>query len=265
MKRWVALVVVCAVANCAPMAQAFAPDPRTEIDVRDASGQHYGWNPRTAPALSLIKLPLGYWVLYHGSEEDKTLVEPMIQNSDDGIATRLNQKYPQAIGEVVRDLGMAETVVDPYWGFCQTSMADMTHFLHVTASDPVAEPLRRGMRNASPVAADGMAQNYGTATLPGVEGTKFGWSDDRKSMNASASFGPGFYVAARTFGPPEQLTGDVQGVPLPGAGMPVVPGVPGVPAPGAPDLLGSVEIPGVQLPYVPMPVLPQLPGVPPMS
>lgn len=238
-------------------AQAYVPPPRTEVNVRDAGGQQFGWNGQTAPALSLIKLPLGYWVLYHGSDEDKALVEPMIQYSDDAIATHLNRKYPQAIGEVVRDLGMSETAVDPYWGNCRTSMADMTHFLHVTAPDPVAEPLRRGMRNASPVAADGTAQNFGTATLPGVAGTKYGWSDDRQSMHATASFGPGFTVAARTFGPADQLTADVQGVPLPH----VAP-APWPTAPEAPDLFGSVEIPGVTLPYVPAPVLPPLPLVP---
>ncbi|AKK02450.1 hypothetical protein [Corynebacterium epidermidicanis] len=264
MKRVVIGTVACALALSTTPAQAYAPPPRTEVSVRDAGGANFSWNSQVAPALSLIKLPLGYWVLYHGSDEDKALVEPMIQRSDDGIATYLNQKYPSAIGDVVRDLGMMETEVAPFWGNCRMSMADVTYFLHRTASDPVAEPLRQGMRQAAPIAADGNPQNYGTATLPGVEGTKFGWSDDRKSMNATASFGPGFTVAARTIGPAEQLTADVQGVSLPGKAPAPWPGapVPGAPQPAAPNLFGSVEIPGVALPVIPLPTLPPLSPAP---
>lgn len=67
------------------------------------------------------------------------------------------------------------------------------------------------LATASPVAADGYKQDYGTATLPGVLGTKWGWSDDRSSVNASVSFGPFFSVSASTYGPSQQLTDDVQG------------------------------------------------------
>lgn len=205
-------------------AHAFTPPPATEVSVRHASGAHQGWNGQVGPALSLSKLYLGYWVLHHGSEADKALVEPMIRTSDDGLASQLGSRYPNAIADVTRDFGLHETVPAAHWGDTRTSMADVTYFLYQIESDPVAEPLRQGMRNAAPIAADGFPQNYGTGTLPGVQGTKYGWSDDRRSWTASASFGPGFYVAARTAGPAEQLTHDIQGVPLPVAPAPAIPG-----------------------------------------
>jgi len=56
------------------------------------------------------------------------------------------------------------------------------------------------MTQAAPVAADGYPQDFGTATLPGVTGTKFGWSDDPTSIHASASIGPDLVVSAHTWG-----------------------------------------------------------------
>lgn len=69
------------------------------------------------------------------------------------------------------------------------------------------------MRNAAPIAADGYRQNFGTATLPGMEGTKFGWADNR-NIHASVSFGHGFTVAANTYGNAGDHTADVQRVDL---------------------------------------------------
>ncbi len=64
-------------------------------------------------------------------------------------------------------------------------------------------------RTGTPVAADGTRQNWGTARLPGVLGSKWGWSDLPPPEVASASFGPGFTVAAHTRGSPEDQTADV--------------------------------------------------------
>ncbi len=112
------------------------------------------------------------------------------------------------------------------------------------------------MRTASPVAADGYAQDYGTSTLPGATGSKWGWSDDRRSVHASASIGPDFTVAASTFGPKEIHTADVQGAfagptpaPLPSP-FPATPGFPGFPAsPGFPTSPASPGLP--PLPKIP--------------
>ncbi|AZA08874.1 hypothetical protein [Corynebacterium pseudopelargi] len=212
--------VVLAVAlpfAAAPMAQAVevpingVPD-RTQITVQTPVGIHASTPnaDESRPALSLSKLYLGYWVLHHGAPEDKAKVEPMIRFSDDRIASELDATYPQAIPEVIAQFGLGQTHYNGFWGNTTTSTNDMARFLQAIALDPVAWPLINGMRTAAPVAADGYRQDYGTATLPGIWATKFGWSDDCQSVHATASFGPGFVVAANTFGPAPQLTQDVQ-------------------------------------------------------
>ncbi|GGG70987.1 hypothetical protein [Corynebacterium pelargi] len=221
----------------APMAQALevpingVPD-RTQITVDTPIGVRAATPnaDQSRPALSLSKLYLGYWVLHHGAAEDKAKVETMIRFSDDRIATELDRKYPQAIPEVIAQFGLGQTHYNGFWGNTTTSTNDMARFLQAIALDPVAWPLINGMRTAAPVAADGYRQDYGTATLPGIWATKFGWSDDRQSVHASASFGPGFVVAANTFGPAAQLTQDVQQAlsvqALVGQGSSTVPAVP---------------------------------------
>ena len=64
------------------------------------------------------------------------------------------------------------------------------------------------MANAAPVAADGYRQDFGTSRIPGVIGTKFGWSDNRR-IHASVSTAPGFTVAANTYGDATTHTADV--------------------------------------------------------
>ena len=64
------------------------------------------------------------------------------------------------------------------------------------------------MATAAPVAADGYRQDFGTSHIPGVWGTKFGWSDDR-TIHASVSTGHGFTVAANTYGDAQTHTADV--------------------------------------------------------
>lgn len=213
----VGLGVVLAALTSLPVAQAATvpiqsvPD-RTQISVQTPIGLNAATPnaDESRPALSLAKLYLGYWVLHHGAPEDQARVEQMIRFSDDAIATELDRKYPQAIPEVIAQFGLRNTHYNGFWGNTTTSTNDLTTFLQAIAVDPVAWPLINGMRTASPVAADGYHQDFGTATLPGVWATKFGWSDDRQSVHASASFGPGFVVAANTNGPSQQLTNDVQ-------------------------------------------------------
>ncbi|AZA11822.1 hypothetical protein [Corynebacterium gerontici] len=208
-----AALVVVPVAQAVTVPLQGVPD-RTQISVQTPVGINAA-TPNaneSRPALSLSKLYLGYWVLHHGAPEDQAKVEQMIRFSDDNIATELDRKYPQAIPEVIAQFGLTTTHYNGFWGNTTTSTNDMTTFLQAIAMDPVAWPLINGMRTASPVAADGYHQDYGTATLPGIWATKFGWSDDRQSVHATASYGPGFVIAANTDGPSEQLTQDVQAV-----------------------------------------------------
>lgn len=152
------------------------------------------------PALSLSKLYLGYWVLHHGTPAEQAQVEHMIRVSDDAVASALDRKYPHAIGQVARDFGLGATQRRGYWGNTATSANDVVRFVQAIQTDPVAQPIIRGMRTAAPVAEDGFPQNFGTSRLPGADGSKFGWSDDRVSATASVSFGPGWTAAALTLG-----------------------------------------------------------------
>lgn len=263
--------VALAVAGVAVPASALTLDPaavppRTQLTLRVEGGPTVATAnaDESRPALSLAKLYLGHWVLHHGSPGDAARVEDMIRYSQDGTATQLDAAYPQAISATAAEFGLANTHYNGFWGHTTTSTNDVTAFLNAVRYNPVDAPLIRGMETAAPVAADGYRQDYGTATLPGVTGTKFGWSDDH-TINATASIGPGFSVAASTYGPPAQLTQDVQGALVPDA--PAVPAAPLAPA-GQPSLLDALLPPaGSSLPVAPessqlLPQLPQLPQVP---
>ena len=197
-------------ADAATVDVAAAP-ARTQIimmkdngEVIETPGAH-----ESRASLSIVKLYLGHWVLQHGAPEDKALVYEMIRSSHDGIASNLDRKYRQAIPDTIGRFRLAETHYRGRWGDTTTSVHDMAAFVRVVRTDPAARPLIDGMRNPAAVAADGYPQNFGTATLPGIEGTKFGWSDKR-DVHATVSFGPGFVVAAHTFGSAQVHTDDVR-------------------------------------------------------
>ncbi|WPF66226.1 MULTISPECIES: hypothetical protein [unclassified Corynebacterium] len=222
-----ALVLAVPAAQGLTIDPAFVPE-RTQMTMNIAGGPTIATAnaSESRPALSLSKLYLGYWVLAHGAPEDAAKVENMIRYSEDGTASALDARYPQAIPEVIAQFGLSNTHHNGFWGNTTTSTNDVTTFLEATRHDPAARPLFEGMRTAAPVAADGYAQDYGTAQLPGVLGTKFGWADDR-SVHATASFGPGFSIAANTYGTRDDHTQDVKGAVIPEA--PALPGVPALP------------------------------------
>ncbi|MBE7338032.1 hypothetical protein [Corynebacterium aurimucosum] len=215
----------------APSAQALTFDPgkvppRTQMTVRYADGNSVstGNGHESRPALSLAKLYLGMLVLKYGAPEDKARVENMVRFSEDGTASDLERKYPQAIPSIIGEYRLGETHHNDYWGNTTTSTEDLARFIGVISGDPVAAPLMKGMATAAPVASDGYRQDFGTARIPGIIGTKFGWSDDRQ-VHASASFGPGYSVAANTYGSPADLTADVLGA------VEVQPQAPSLPTP----------------------------------
>lgn len=188
----------------------------TLISVRDLAGNitYQAGGDVPFPAESQIKLLLGYWVLKNGTEADKATVEPMIRTSNDGTASFLSGKYPQAIPETINAFGLRHTVAGARWGWATTTMNDLTQFLTAIRYDPLAAPLLSGMEHSAPIAADGYPQNYGTFTVPRVWGTKFGWSDAR-DKNVTASYGDSFTIAAAVHGSAGELTAGVNGVPLP--------------------------------------------------
>ncbi|PRQ10379.1 hypothetical protein C1Y63_11820 [Corynebacterium sp. 13CS0277] len=203
---------------CPPAAQALTLPagpvaPRTQIAIINFDGQVSATPGATAggPALSLAKLYLGYWVLAHGDVADRAKVPAMIRFSDDRIAAELDARYPHAIGEIMAQYGLNDSHPGSNWGHATTSTMDVARFLNAVRSDPTAAPMLQAMATAAPIAADGYHQDYGTSRIPGVWATKYGWSD-HGDVNATASIGPDYVIVARTYGPADQLTGDLAGL-----------------------------------------------------
>lgn len=141
------------------------------------------------PALSLAKLYLAYYVLYHGTDEEKDQVTSMIASSDDEVATEFDERHPEAIDEIAKDFKLRQTTRNEYWGQAETSARDVATFVSSIIWDPVAGPLFAGMERQERVAKDGFFQGFGTARLDQVKGSKMGWADDRASATASVSWG----------------------------------------------------------------------------
>ncbi|AZA14694.1 hypothetical protein [Corynebacterium choanae] len=187
-----------------------APPARTQVSVIDTSTgvMTNSLGDLSGASLSLAKLYLGYAVLAAGDPADAPAVAQMIRTSDDAIADRLDRKYPGAIVWTIRRYQLRHTTAGATWGWGNTSVNDVARFVAAIQHDPIARPLIDAMAQATPIAADGYPQDYGTATIPGTWATKFGWDDDGR-INASVSIGPDFVVAARTAGSKEQLTNDL--------------------------------------------------------
>nr|WP_239476626.1 hypothetical protein [Nocardia arizonensis] len=188
---------------------------RTAMSVRTPVGVDWGTvnQYESRSALSMAKLYLADYALRHGdgSAEDRAHAERMIRYSDDAAAFTVEAKYPQAIDAVAAEYGLAQTRSGGDWSSSVTSTADLADFLDAKQSTDPTSPILVWMATASPTAADGTRQNWGTGLLPGVEGSKWGWSDVPPEEVASASFGPGFSVAAHTRGAPADQTADVLG------------------------------------------------------
>ncbi|WP_446225861.1 hypothetical protein ACTWPB_12780 [Nocardia sp. IBHARD005] len=187
--------------------------PRTAISLRMPGGFAWGTanEHESRSALSMSKLYIVDYALRHGdgSSEDRALSERMIRDSDDGAATQLAGKYPQAIEATASEYGLRQTHGTADWGRSSTSTADITEFLAAKQRTDAGSPIFEWMAGASNTAADGTPQNWGTAQLPGVQGSKWGWSDIGAPEVASASFGPSFSVAAHTYGTPADQSADV--------------------------------------------------------
>lgn len=197
-----------------PSAPAESVPARSAVSVRGPDELRWGTPNEfeTRTALSTAKLYLADYALRHGdgSAADRGAAERMIRLSDDAAADTVAAKYPQAIGAVAAEYGLAQTTAGAGWSAATTSTADLADFLAAKqAADPTS-PILGWMASAPPTAADGTHQNWGTARLPGVQGSKWGWSDLPPPEVASASFGPGFTVAAHTRGDPADQTADVE-------------------------------------------------------
>jgi hypothetical protein len=179
-------------------------------------GIHLGTANENEPraGLSIVKLYLADYALRRGARSpgDRALTERMIRFSDDDAADAIDREYPHAIDAIAAEYRLTHTHSPGYWGNATTSTADVSHFLQALRGREPNSPILAWMAAAAPVAADGTRQNWGTARLPGVQGTKWGWSDTGPAEVASASYGPGFTVSAQTFGTPADQNADVAGV-----------------------------------------------------
>lgn len=157
------------------------------------------------PALSLAKLFIAEYVLDNGTAAEKELVDAMITESSDAAADQLWALYPEAIDEVAEDYRLFSTRAGDRWGFSVTSTYDVVSFIAQLKDEDPKHPLLEMMKRTVPVAADGYEQDFGTAKLPGVQGSKWGWSDDR-TLHSSVSFGKDFVAAAAITGSADDLS-----------------------------------------------------------
>ncbi|MDO4913466.1 MAG: hypothetical protein Q3961_02825 [Bifidobacteriaceae bacterium] len=196
------------------------------------------------PTESQSKLFLAYYVLQHGTEDEKSRIPYMISVSSDRWADILDSRYPQAIDSVAGQFGLTGTKRGQSWGFSHTTAFDLARFLKIIRDDPIAAPIREGMEHWAPVAADGYHQGYGSATVAGARGSKFGWSDNGDD-NISTTYGDGWVMVAHTYGSAADNTDDVRAAISYIAPQPATP----TPTPTATPLeiaLGNIKIPAVR-------------------
>lgn len=157
------------------------------------------------PALSLIKLYIATYVMEEGSFNDKYEALDMIANSSDTSAEDLFNKYPKSIDAIAKEYGLENTKAGDKWGTSVTSTYDVVRFVVQLMEDDPTHPVLVAMAHADSISEDGYEQDYGTAKLQNVVGTKWGWSND-KTLHSSVSFGKNFVVAASVTGSADDLT-----------------------------------------------------------
>ena len=175
--------------------------------IRLHDGMHMGSasEHEARPALSLIKLYIATYVIEKGEYEDKYEALDMIASSSDKSAEDLFDKYPDSIDAIADEFHLESTKAGEQWGYSQTSTYDVASFISQLIDRDETHPVLVAMAHADPISEDGYLQNYGTAKLSNVVGSKWGWSND-KSINSSVSFGENFVAAASITGSSDALT-----------------------------------------------------------
>lgn len=164
------------------------------------------------PGLSLIKMLMADWVLQNRKPDADEIarLKRMIVDSNDESADKIWAKYGEKmITEQVRKYHLEDTKPEDHrWGYTESSLPDLALFVSTLRADNPSSPVLWWMRSPARKAADGTVQDWGTGTLPGIYGTKYGWDNDG-SVVSSLSFGPGFVVAAFTIGDAKDQTEDI--------------------------------------------------------
>ena len=140
-----------------------------------------------------------------GEYEDKYEALDMIASSSDKSAEDLFEKYPESIDTIADEFKLESTKAGEKWGYSQTSTYDVASFISQLIERDETHPVLVAMAHADPISEDGYRQDYGTAKLSNVVGSKWGWSND-KSINSSVSFGENFVAAASINGSSDELT-----------------------------------------------------------
>lgn len=157
--------------------------------------------------LSNCKIFIADHVFREGTEDHRDMATEMLRTSDDGITTRLYWAYPDSMNEVAERYDLEHTTGAATWGKSTTTMHDVATFLAAKVEKgDFDDPVLAALADAAPTGADGYAQDFGTDVLPGVIGTKWGWADERDTMNASASYGEDFVVALNVIGDADTTT-----------------------------------------------------------
>ncbi|MBC2681123.1 hypothetical protein [Corynebacterium anserum] len=164
--------------------------------------------------LSIVKLYLADYALTHTKNPKKNVkdVARMIRYSDDDIANKLIKKYPYAIDVIAQEYGLSNTRQGKTWGQSLTSATDVAKYLNAVKKKRPHSLILGWMRDAAPIASDGTRQDWGTANLPGVTGTKWGWSAYGDPIVASASIADNYVAVAFTEGGPTEQNIDVRSV-----------------------------------------------------
>lgn len=199
--------------NPAVVTKPMHSNGRTQVSVDHSSGLHVG-TPNENEArysLSLTKLLIADYVFEHGTPAEKAKASDMIIHSNDALATELSNRYPTAIRTKASQYKMNSAVPASSWGNWRFSSADWSRYLTAKRKeDPTGTgPLLTAMRMSTTTAADGYNQRYGVALLPGVQGWKSGWSDDRRTYHASVGYGGSWSVAVQTNGTSGDLNRDL--------------------------------------------------------
>ena len=157
--------------------------------------------------LSICKIYIADHVFREGTAAQKKQATEMIRTSDDGITTRLYRAFPESIDEVAERYDLPGTAGMRTWGKSVTTTHDVATFLAAkVAKGDFDDPVLAAMADSAPFGSDGYPQDFGTAVLPGVIGTKWGWADIHDSMNASSSYGDDFVISLNVIGDADATT-----------------------------------------------------------
>lgn len=168
---------------------------------------HSGNVDEIRTCLSICKIYIADHVFREGTAAQKKQATEMIRTSDDGITTRLYRAFPESIDEVAERYGLPGTAGMRTWGKSVTTTHDVATFLAAkVAKGDFDDPVLAAMADSAPFGSDGYPQDFGTAVLPGVIGTKWGWADIHDSMNASSSYGDDFVISLNVIGDADATT-----------------------------------------------------------